>query len=156
MIEVLRALILYSYGILLYLSKNQLLNYLQTKRINLLNTIFLENKQVIMTQQVALQKKIAGLPKVIQDIIGEFNSNHRLEMKAVFSEIIEKYGSFCYYTCDNWECSEQGMEIYGKPIVVSILFEDCYFCCEQCADEGDDNIRRAYRRAGRPTLPNST
>jgi hypothetical protein len=95
-------------------------------------------------QQMTLQKRIMALPKVLQDSISMFNADHRQEMQPVFSELIDKYAER-YFMCDNMDCYCDG-EIFGRPIVTTILFQEYYFCCERCEGEGEDNIYRCYRK----------
>ena len=85
------------------------------------------------------------LPQVLQDSISTFNVDHRTGMHSVFSELINKYAER-YFTCDNIDCYDCNIEIFGRPIVKNILFHPYYFCCEDCEGEGTDNIYRSYRR----------
>ena len=96
-------------------------------------------------QPMTLQKRIMALPKVLQDSISMFNADHRPEMQPVFSELIDKYAER-YFICDNMDCYDCDGEIFGRPIVKTILFQQFYFCCEHCEGEGKDNIYRCYRK----------
>jgi hypothetical protein len=94
---------------------------------------------------MTLQKRIIALPKVLQDSISMFNADHRQEMQPVFSELIDKYAER-YFMCDNMDCYDCDIEIFDRPIVKTILFQEYYFCCERCEGEGTDNIYRCYRK----------
>ena len=96
-------------------------------------------------QPITLQKRIMALPKVLQDSISMFNVDHRLQMKPVFLELIDKYADR-YFTCDNMDCYDCDREIFGRPIVKLILSHQYSFCCEECEGLGTDNIYWCYRQ----------
>lgn len=75
------------------------------------------------------------LPCVLQDLIGEFNIEHRPKMKLVLEELME------YYTCMN--CSS---DFYDKRYTKTILSNKFVFCCEWCMDDMEHHIRKSYRQ----------
>jgi len=75
------------------------------------------------------------LPRVLQDLIGEFNVEHRPKMKLVLEELME------YYTCMN--CSS---DFYDKRYTKTILSNKFVFCSKWCMDEMEHHIRKSYRK----------
>jgi hypothetical protein len=75
------------------------------------------------------------LPRVLQDLIGEFNVEHRPKMKLVLEELME------YYTCMN--CSS---DFYDKRYTKTILSNKFVFCSEWCMDDMEHHIRKSYRQ----------
>jgi hypothetical protein len=74
------------------------------------------------------------LPRVLQDLIGEFNVDHRPKMKLVLEQLMESY------TCMN--CSSDFCDKRYTKIILSNKF---IFCSEWCMDELEHHIRRDYR-----------
>ena len=99
---------------------------------------------IVQPQTLILQKHLMALPQELQDLVSMFNADHRLQMQPVFSELIDKYAER-YFMCDNMDCYFDE-EIFDRPIVKTILFQEYYFCCERCEGEGTDNIYRCYRK----------
>lgn len=87
-----------------------------------------------------LLTRIAQLPQFLQDYIAEYNVEHRLLMKKVFSELEYFYKD---YPCDNCECLIQRK----KSIHAIILFNDFFYCSDWCWYDSETEFRKAYLRA---------
>jgi hypothetical protein len=75
------------------------------------------------------------LPSVLQDLISEFNVEHRPKMLLVFNEL------FQYFTCMN--CSSNFYDIIYTKTILSNKF----ICCSKwCMDEIEHHIRKSYRQ----------
>jgi hypothetical protein len=64
-------------------------------------------------------------------------------MKEVFEELKDKLEF--RYKCDRYDCKSN---CYDNFLETSIMFYNFRFCCEECAGEGEDEIRRDMRRTG--------
>lgn len=82
------------------------------------------------------------LPKVIVDEIFSYDPQHREYMKEVFEELKNKHESL--YKCDRYDCESICYD--KKSIKLRIFCEKFKFCCEECAGEGESEIRRDMRR----------
>lgn len=69
-------------------------------------------------------------------------AHHKWNMAPVFDELIEQ-------ECDNEYCSEIITRYNEEAESVIILNNLYHFCCENCAGEGEWNIRYDYRKAMR-------
>lgn len=82
------------------------------------------------------------LPKHLQDLISEFNVQHRPLMQVVMDELIR----YCIWRnekdkdCNN--CFNEAEEQYSKYI----LWKKYNFCGEWCRNDLEDHIRKTLRR----------
>ena len=89
-----------------------------------------------------LTTQIKALPQVLQDLIREYNVHHRKQMSNVCRQL--KVIQREQYVCDNLDC---GIYLYEfEHIKRDILFHNFKFCCEYCAEIGEDDIRYDYRK----------
>ena len=95
-----------------------------------------------MMNQMVLKERISALPNEIQDMIAEYDPNRRTNMNFVMKELKDRRRWTT--KCNNYDCENSWYD--DEYIVVSILFQDCHFCCMNCAEEGEDNIRYEYRK----------
>lgn len=90
--------------------------------------------QLNQTNMENILSKILLLPKEIQDIIGEFNVEHRHKMEPVF-QVIRSLNVTCYI-CDAY--------LYDKPIDdVVYIMKRVFVCsndCEMIAREELQNV----------------
>lgn len=49
---------------------------------------------------MSLESRIQSLPQVLQDVIAEYNADHRLKMKAVFVEMQRTLCDSCQHVVD--------------------------------------------------------
>ena len=79
------------------------------------------------------------LPKEIQDLIGEYNVDHRPKMKMVLNELLKKQNKKTHvYVCLCRNCGLDANEKYTKYI----FWEKHTFCSEQCQYIIERRIRR--------------
>jgi hypothetical protein len=86
--------------------------------------------------------KILLLPKELQDVISEFNVEHRPLMRRVMHELLVKYEE--RIENDNYcvNCNSVAEEQYSRYI-----FGDKYtFCGEWCSYDTEYQIRKTMRR----------
>ena len=102
----------------------------------------MKNQLVISDKMEFLQEQVKGLPKELQDYIGEFNCEHRVFMKEVLTELQDRHD--WKYECNNYDCSTN---CYDEFVKRSILSSNCIFCCELCAEIGESEMRYDYRKA---------
>ena len=82
------------------------------------------------------------LPKELQDLISEFNVEHRQLMRIVMNELLIKYNDriekdkYCY-NCDNY--AEEEYSNY-------ILWHKYKFCGTWCSYDTEYYIRKRFRR----------
>jgi hypothetical protein len=79
------------------------------------------------------------LPQVLQDLIGEFNVEHRRQMRTVLYELLEYHlkNKYCM-NCDYY---------YAEIKYTRDIFDDTYiFCSEWCQWDLEYDIRRNYNR----------
>ena len=78
-------------------------------------------------------KRFIQLPKVIQDLIGEYNVNHRTQMKYICNELEEKKHIFRYdwLLCD-W-CEREFKNMYRH--VPWCYFKEYNYCHQWCEIE---------------------
>lgn len=82
------------------------------------------------------------LPKHLQDLISEYNVEHRPLMRSVMDELDH------YWNCRNKTdkycdfCDDKAQEQYSKYI----LWKKFNFCGERCMYEGEHCILKNYRR----------
>ena len=65
------------------------------------------------------------LPQVLQDLIGEFNVEHRVQLRIVLNEMLEYHlkNKYCM-NCDYY---------YAEIKYTRNIFDETYiFCCEWC------------------------
>lgn len=86
--------------------------------------------------------KILLLPKELQDLISEFNAEHRPLHRLVMNELVSKYEerieniNYCVH------CNSVAEEQYSRYI-----FGDKYtFCGEWCSYDTEYQIRKTMRR----------
>lgn len=90
-----------------------------------------------------LREQVKELPKELQDYIGEFNCEHRVFMKEVLDQLKDRHDH--KYGCNNYDCYTN---CYDHEFVKrSILFSNCIFCCEECAEIGESDMRYYYRKS---------
>ena len=82
------------------------------------------------------------LPEHIQNLIGEFNVLHRLQMRVIMNELLEKHNErvredeFCLI------CGDPSDERYSRYI----FWHKYKFCGEFCHFDTEIDIRRSYRK----------
>ena len=82
------------------------------------------------------------LPQVLQDLIGEFNVEHRPKMKMVFNELLEKHKNTEIINARCSNCCNESDPIYTK----NILFHKYTFCSEWCEYDLELSIRKSWRK----------
>ena len=88
-----------------------------------------------------INERLIALPQVLQDLIGEFNPQHRIQLNEVLLQL--RYVQHANYTCGNLDCN---VYLYNKHFIIkNILFSNYKFCCEYCSEIGEDSIRYHYR-----------
>jgi Zn-finger protein len=102
---------------------------------------------------MTLYQQIQRLPQVLQDLIGEYNVNHR----SLVRKLRDEYFSIIYQNCRICErpfrpelyCSLDYF-IYQKHHIRT------YWCTQRCFDiESDENAKEKYLRAIEDTLAQS-
>ena len=86
------------------------------------------------------------LPKVLQDLIGEFNVEHRPNMRLVLDEL--HTSRMCMF-CDATICNE----LYKKNVTIHRNISKKIICCSQncldmveiCLYEFDEEFREQFR-----------
>ncbi len=87
------------------------------------------------------------LPKVLADMVSEYNAEHRKLMSYVFDELDNEVNVI---SCANDEgCCYEFHIMYNEHIETEILGNTYYFCCEDCAGYGEWSIRYDYRKSMR-------
>ena len=82
------------------------------------------------------------LPENIQDLIGEFNMEHRLQIRLILNELLEKHNTrvreddFCL------NCGDYSDERYDTYI----CWHKYKFCGEWCRFELERDIRKSYSK----------
>jgi len=71
----------------------------------------------------SLADRISNLPQVVQDLIGEFNPDHR----ELFADSLDEI------TCPGNFCETCGVYIFG--VICSRRNSDMICCSEQCVDD---------------------
>lgn len=87
------------------------------------------------------------LPKEIRDLIGEFNVDHRPNMRAVLAQLQEKCDRILLrnQTCMN--CSSYIDETNNDDVQIAyILYRKYTFCSTWCLHHGEDHLRLSWRR----------
>lgn len=87
------------------------------------------------------------LPDVLVIYIGEYNPEHRKQMKLVFDELDDYHKTVC---CDNDMC-ERPFHI-DNAWIGHMWFSsnhDYYFCCEDCKSYGEWSLTYDYRKSMR-------
>jgi hypothetical protein len=97
------------------------------------------------------------LPKELQDLVGEFNVEHRPKMKLVTNELFKKHhgtkmcvvihellentelitDTLCFY------CGNYADEYYTK----NILWCEYTFCGDRCQYEAEKDVRKNYTKS---------
>jgi len=104
-------------------------------------------------------KRIRSLPQVLQDLIAEYNADHRGQMFAVHREIIqflshaprmrnvfyELYSTvdrYCARKCDN--CTNYIKEYnYVESVFMGHTYE---YCSDRCCWESEYDMRKQFKR----------
>lgn len=82
------------------------------------------------------------LPEHIQNLISEFNVEHRPQMRVIMNELLEKHNErviedeFCI------SCGDPSDERYD----IYIFWHKYKFCGEFCRFDTEIDIRRSYRK----------
>jgi hypothetical protein len=87
-----------------------------------------------------------NLPKELQNLIYEFNVEHRPKMREVMNEYAKKQKKFInrYYRCQN--CHNRLSSI-NKEFSTNIYWNKYNFCSELCLMDGEYEIRKCYKRS---------
>lgn len=109
----------------------------------------------------SLLQRIAGLPQVVQDVIGEYNVTHRVSMNLVFHELCSWYHKRMHRLSAEYVFQElqETVEPYGMIkcdncadyVSESTEYElDCYdyhykYCSYFCMEEGHYAMRKYAR-----------
>ena len=97
-----------------------------------------------------LQKQIQSLPEQLEDLISEFNVDHRTLMRVVMNEFIIK----CKYRNENdkycFNCGDYAEEQYSNYI----LWHKYTFCGEWCSYDTEYYIRKTLPRSLRRNRKN--
>lgn len=83
------------------------------------------------------------LPKVLQDLIYEYNVEHRPQMQLVCSELLNKHNNRIIRdeTCRNcWGLTDPNYTKY-------ILYKKYTFCSNWCQYDLESTIRKDWRRS---------
>ena len=81
------------------------------------------------------------LPKELEDLIGEFNVEHKPQMQVVMKQLLlhHKKRACIYELCAN--CGSYKVEKY----TTYIMWRKYTFCGELCQYDGETDIRKSYR-----------
>ena len=77
-------------------------------------------------QNKMLLESVSKLPKVLQDYINMYNTEHRQMMKGVFSDLLLNYKELKCHNCDSIT-----RRIDSETVIVSSCYEVVY-CCIDC------------------------
>lgn len=78
------------------------------------------------------------LPKELQDLIGEFNVEHRFNMRVVLNKMLEKYENSIITNslCENCgDCADENSTVY-------IHWRKSPFCGEWCLNDAMISMRK--------------
>ena len=89
-----------------------------------------------------VQMDLLLLPKDIQNLICEFNVEHRPKMKLLLNELVIKYEE--RFANDKYciNCNNDAKEKYSTYI----FWRKYNFCGEWCSDDTEYHIRKTLRR----------
>lgn len=94
-----------------------------------------------MSFQNNLLRAISILPNEIQDLINEYNVNHRPLMRKVLNELTQYGNTRCLcnkiITCND-EFQYEGLYIYP--------WKKYIYCSSECAEAGDSGVLKARYR----------
>ena len=84
-----------------------------------------------------LEQRLKSIPQVLQDLVSEYNVEHRVQMKKVF----EEYFSVIFTKCINCN-SVFDLEIYcSVDYFINQRFNmRHHFCSEECFNENDHEL----------------
>lgn len=85
------------------------------------------------------------LPKVLADLVGQYNAEHRVLMSHVFNEL-----DYCLNVkyCDNDDICNQTFHINHHEYIETIILDNSYyFCSERCSSYGEWSILYDYRKS---------
>ena len=81
------------------------------------------------------------LPKELQDLIGEFNVEHRPKMRIIMNELLEKHEERILTDSLCTNCEDNADENYS----IYIFWNKYTFCGGRCQHEGERYMRKSYR-----------
>jgi len=100
-----------------------------------------------------LFRQIDALPKVLQDLIHEYNVDHRPEMNRVCKELLFAYQhrffrfTFDYHRCDGYDCEKRYRQNKGRNpyIIKKCVGRYHVFCSSRCEYDVLHDLRRSNR-----------
>ena len=100
-----------------------------------------------------LYQQIKRLPQVLQDLIGEYNVDHR----SLVRKLRDEYFSMIYLNCRICEKQHTPDMYYSLDYFIYIKHHiRTYWCSESCFDiEPDNNAKEKYLRAIDDTVKHS-
>ena len=108
-----------------------------------------------------LFQQIDALPKVLQDLIHEYNVDHRPQMYRICKELLTAYQyrmfrfTFDYHCCDGYDCENRYYECVDKNIykvtmpykIKKCLGHHYVFCSSSCEWNVLYDLRKQYYRS---------
>jgi hypothetical protein len=85
--------------------------------------------------------RLERLPAELQNLIWEYNPEHRRQHRKVMDELVAYYEEM---ECDNEMCD--GWMFQGVSVMRMVIGTTHYFCCDHCASYGAWSIRYDFRK----------
>ena len=81
------------------------------------------------------------LPQVLQDLIGEFNVEHRPQMQLIMNELIEHHNTRIITECFCRNCGDANINTNNTRYIFWCKY---IFCGLFCQTMGEKSIRKYY------------